>query len=416
MAGIGRSTAGTDGIPDTSGVRGRLLVVLGALSAFGPISTDLYLPALSEAATDLSTTPAGAQATLVVSMIGLGLGQLVMGPLSDRFGRRRPLLAGLVLFTVASVACAFAPTVSVLVVCRLLQALGGSAGVVIARAVVRDRCSGPRLVSVFAVLTVVVGLGPVIAPLLGSAILLVGTWRTVFAVLAVIGALLVISTAAWVGESLPADRRTAGGLGGAFVSYRVLFGDLRFLLVIGTGAAGFGSLFAYITGSPFALQVVHGCPPAVFSAVFAINGLCLMACARWVRFADPVRQMACGAGVLVVASVAMIGAGSSGALIPLLLGFALIASSWGIIGPSVTALALQRHPERAGAAAALLGALQFVVGAVAGSLVGHGADAGVTALVAVVVGSAICFVTLVVAVWMGERGTRHTADAGKPGA
>ncbi|MGV9670871.1 MFS transporter [Gordonia sp. NPDC003504] len=213
--------------------------------------------------------------------------------------------------------------------------------------------------SVFALLTVVVGLGPVLAPLLGSAIQLVGSWRTIFALLAVIGALLVVATAMWIPETLPPGHRVSGGvLAGASASYGRLLSDGRTWLVITTGAVGFGALFAYITGSPFAFQEVHGLSPSEFAVVFAVDGLCLMACARWVRFSRALHQIACGAAFLVAGSALLVvAAGTDG-----LAAARRLCGHRSVVGcdrPSVTALALMRHPERAGAAAALLGALQF---------------------------------------------------------
>ena len=374
-----------DTSPVEGGIRGRLLVILGALSAFAPISTDLYLPALPDAADDLGTSPSGIQITLVVSMVGLGLGQLLMGPLSDRYGRRGPLLVGVALFTAASLVCALAPNVAFLAVFRFLQALGGSAGVVIARAIVRDRLDGPRLVELFGILTVVVSVAPIVAPVLGSAILTIGSWRTIFFALVLIGVLLGAATFAWIPESLAAHHRnTDGVVTGAFRSYGILLRDGRYVAVIATSAAAFGAFFGYITGSPFALQEVHGLSPVLFSVAFGINGLCLMGAARWMRFGDPQRRIAIGAGLMVVATLGLVIAAVTDQLAPILIAFAVLAAGYGMIGPNTTALALMRHPERAGAAAALLGGTQFAGGALAGSLVGHGAESGITSLVVVI--------------------------------
>ena len=394
------------GWPSDGGIRGRLLVILGALSAFAPISTDLYLPALPDAADDLGTSASGIQITLVVSMIGLGLGQLLMGPLSDRYGRRGPLLAGTAVFTVASLLCVLAPDVVLLAVFRFLQALGGSAGVVIGRAIVRDRVAGHRLVELFGVLTVVVSLAPIIAPLLGSAILLVGSWRTIFAALVVIGVLLAIATMLWVPETLAPEHRGIGGvLPGAFRSYRILLHDPRYIAVILTSAAAFGALFAYITGSPFALQTLHGLSPQMFSIVFGINGLCLMAGARWIRVGGPGLRIAVGAGFFTVATALLLIAAATDQLAVLLVAFATLSTGYGLIAPSTAALALMSHPERAGAAAALLGATQFVGGALAGSLVGHGAENSITGLV-VVIGVSTAVTVVLAAVLNGGPGMR----------
>lgn len=239
--------------------------MLGLLSMFGPISLDLYLPALPELATDLGAPTSSAQLTITACLLGLATGQLIAGPLSDQFGRRRPLLIGLVAYLLASLACAFAPTVELLVVLRLLQGLAGSAGLVIARAVARDLYQGRELLIVYARLVLVSGLAPVVAPLLGGELAAVLDWRGIFGVLAGFGLVLVLAGAVGVPESLPAGRRTAGGLRANLAGFRELLGDRLFLgAAFASGLAG-AAMFAYIAGATFVLQRIYGMSPQEFS-------------------------------------------------------------------------------------------------------------------------------------------------------
>ena len=228
-----------------------LVLLIGALSAFAPLSIDMYLPGLPAIATELGASPAEVQLTLTACLIGLALGQLVSGPLSDTYGRRRPLLVGLALYTVASLLCAAAPTVWTLVAARLLQGLGGAAGIVIARAVVRDHYSGSAAARFFALTMLVNGLAPILAPIIGGQLLLITTWQGIFLVLAGIGAILFLVAALRLAESLPPERRRSGRLGDVARSYRGLLGDRGFMSYVLASALAFAAMFAYISASPF---------------------------------------------------------------------------------------------------------------------------------------------------------------------
>jgi DHA1 family bicyclomycin/chloramphenicol resistance-like MFS transporter len=345
--------------------RRTLALTLGGLSMFGPLSMDMYLPGLPELSRDLHASASAAQLTLTACLAGLALGQLVAGPLSDRFGRRRPVLAGVAIYTLASLLCALAPSVAVLVVLRLLQGLAGAAGIVIGRAVVRDLYAGDAAAKLFASLMLVGGAAPIAAPVLGAQLLHVTSWRGVFVVLAALGAGLLILAAAKFPESLHEDRR-------AGAARPVLIRDRRFLGYALCSGLIMGAMFAYIAGSPFVLQDIHGLSPQAFSAVFALNGLGIMGATftsgRLVGRLAPERILALGvAQAGTGAAVLLVGTSST----PLTLaGFFLVVSAVGLVNPAATTLALADHAAVAGSASALLGVSQFLIGAAAAPLVG----------------------------------------------
>ena len=352
----------------------RSIVVLGLLSTFGPISLDLYLPALPELADELASTPSAAQLTITACLIGLALGQLVAGPLSDRFGRRRPLLVGLVAYLLTSLACALAPSVEVLVALRLLQGLAGAAGLVIARAVARDLYEGRRLVLFFSRLTLISGLAPVVAPVLGGQLSRGMSWRGLFVVLAGFGALLLVA-GLLQRETLPPERRSVGGLSTTVRGFRVLLHDRFFVgAALSAGLAG-ASMFAYISGSTFVLQRIHGLSAQGFSLAFGVNSVGIMAMsqlgARLSRRRPPARVLALGLGLNLLGATAL----AVTVLLDLGLSFLLpslfvMVSALGLVFPTATALAMTDYPQQAGTASSLLGLGQFVFGALVAPLVG----------------------------------------------
>ncbi|NYH88185.1 Bcr/CflA family multidrug efflux MFS transporter [Actinopolymorpha rutila] len=352
-----------------------LIVLLGGLTALGPMTIDLYLPALPHMTRELHSSQTLLQLTLTAALVGLAVGQAVVGPLSDAVGRRRPLLVGLGTYAVASVVCAVAPTVELLVTGRLVQALGGAAGIVIARAIVRDLVSGREIARLFSLLLLVTGLAPILAPVVGGQLLRLGSWRMLFGVLTAFGVVLFVGVLLELRESLPAERRRQGGARDAANSYLRLVRDRSFLGYALAGGFGFAGMFAYISGSPFVYQGVFGISPQFYGVLFGLNGLGLMAFSqtngRLVRRVDPRRLLAigqftslAGAALLVLAAATSVG-GVVGVLLPL---FVAVASL-GMVGPNAMALGLAQHPDMAGTASALIGTLQFVVGALAGPLV-----------------------------------------------
>lgn len=352
----------------------RMAVVLGLLEVFGPISMDLYLPALPQLADDLRAGQSLAQATMSVCMLGLAFGQLVVGPLSDRFGRRRPLLAGIGLFAVLSVVCAFAPSIEVLLAARFLQGLCGSAGIVLSLAVARDLAEGVELVRLLALLTTVGALAPIVAPVIGGQLAAVIGWRGIFGVLAGIGAALLIVAATALPESLPPETRHPRKGSGEF---RVLLKDplfLGFLLVSTCGGAAF---FTYLASISFVLQDGFSLSPQLFSACFAANAVMSVLGAQVnraaVRRAGPVRMYVLGTTFTTAAAVAMLGAVLCGAgLAALLIPLALLMFAGGTTQANGNALALANHGRRAGTAAALLGTSSFAIGPIVAPLVSLG--------------------------------------------
>jgi MFS transporter, DHA1 family, multidrug resistance protein len=371
-----RSYVATAPSTGTTVRRVRFVLILGALSAFGPLSIDLYLPGLPELAHDLDAKAWEGQLTLTACITGLAIGQLLAGPLSDRLGRRRPLLVGLFAYCAASLACAFAPSIFALVALRLVQGFAGAAGIVIARAVVRDLRSGAAAARVFSLLLLVTGLAPTLAPILGGQLLRITSWRGLFVVLAAIVFAMLLGTAAGLPETLPRERRNRAGWRETSRTFHELSRDRVFMgyaLVLGIS---FGEMFAYISGSPFVLQDVYGVSAQLFSVIFAVNALGLVACgqinAALVGRVSPERLLAAGlavgalSGVSLLAVVLVGGVGLAG-ILPCL--FAMV-SSIGFVLPNSAALALVEYPHVAGSASALLGVLQFCIGAAVAPLVG----------------------------------------------
>jgi DHA1 family bicyclomycin/chloramphenicol resistance-like MFS transporter len=352
-----------------------LLVVLGGLSAFAPLSTDLYLPGLPQLGRELGAPASSVEVTLTACVVGIAMGQLLVGPLSDTVGRRRPLLAGLALYVASSLGCAAAPSIVVLDLLRLLQGVAGATGIVIARAMVRDMYSGRDAARLYATLGAIIPLAPILAPTVGGAILLVTSWRGIFAVQAGIGLALLVAVAWVTHETLAPALRHSGSIRGALSTYRDLLRSPRYSRVLSSGSLAFAGFFAYISASSFVYQSVLGLSPQAFGLLFALNGLGLLATnvmnARLVRTIAPERLFHVGlrtiatSGVLTAASaIAHLGAW---ALLPLM--FVTVCSIGLIISNSVAiSMALESH--RAGSAAALFGAAQFVVGAAVAPIVG----------------------------------------------
>ncbi|MCO5998285.1 multidrug effflux MFS transporter [Actinoallomurus rhizosphaericola] len=354
----------------------RLALILGALSAIGPLSIDMYLPALPKLTHDLSAGASLVQLTLTACLVGLAVGQVVAGPLSDTWGRRRPLLAGVTLYALASLLCAVAPNVPTLIALRLVQGAAGAAAIVIARAVVRDLYDGPEAARFFSLLMLVNGVAPVAAPVVGGQLLRATSWRGVFVLIAVIGALMVAATWAGLRETLPPGARHTGGLGSTLRTFAGLFADRVFVGYALSGGLAFAAMFAYISGSPFVVQDIYGLSPQDFSLIFAVNALGIVAAGQVSgRLAGrvPLRTLlAAGLVMSLTGGVALAVAIGTGLGLPgVLPALFLVVAAVGLVMPSSTALALTgRPPAVAGSASALLGLGQFVIGGVAAPLVG----------------------------------------------
>jgi DHA1 family bicyclomycin/chloramphenicol resistance-like MFS transporter len=357
--------------------RRRLVVILSMLAAFGPLATDMYLPALPEMTEALGADDAMGQLTISVFLAGVALAQLFYGPLSDRIGRRGPLLFGTALFALASAACGLARNMETMLVFRLLMALGGAAGMVLARAVVRDLFSGREMADFFSLLMVLMGAAPILAPLLGGQILLFAHWRVIFAVLFAAGAAACFFVWRSLPESLPPAKRQRHGIGLALAGYGQLLRNRQFMgyaLVIGFNS---GAFFTYLTCSPHVFIKLNGMSGQMYSALFGINALGMLAASavnrRLLRNFSPGTILgaaiygALPAGILL-AVCAWTGFGGLILLVALL--FATLASG-GLVLPNATTLALAPCGRAAGSASALLGTLQFGIGGLAGALAGR---------------------------------------------
>ncbi|MET9619468.1 Bcr/CflA family multidrug efflux MFS transporter [Streptomyces sp. NPDC006464] len=373
----------TDGV---TARRAGLLVtlVLGGLTALPPLSMDMYLPALPEVTEALRSPAATIQLTLTACLAGMALGQLVVGPMSDRWGRRRPLLIGMIVYVAATAVCALAPSAELLIGFRLLQGLAGAAGIVIARAVVRDLYDGVEMARFFSTLMLISGVAPIIAPLIGGQILRIADWRGVFHVLTLIGVLLTLVVWRFLGETLPPERRHEGGVGEALRTMRGLLADRVFTGYMLSGGLAFAVLFAYISASPFVVQEIYGASPQAFSLLFGLNSIGLVAVGQvngklLVGRVSLDKALGWGLCVILLASVALLlmtsGVFGEVGLVPIAAGLFVLMSAMGLAMPNTNAQALMRTPHAAGSASALLGTSSFLIGAVASPLVGIAGEA-----------------------------------------
>ncbi|MGE5478374.1 MAG: Bcr/CflA family multidrug efflux MFS transporter [Bacteroidales bacterium] len=353
----------------------RFVLCLGAITALGPLSIDMYLPALPRIAADFAAQPSVVQASLSACILGLALGQLLVGPVSDAVGRRRPLFFGLAVYALMSVLCALAPTAPLLVAARFAQGLAGSAALVIATAVARDLYHGPAAARFFSTLMLVMGLAPILAPVLGAQVLRVVSWHGIFVILAGAGLALLGVAATLLPETLPPERRRGGGLRPALEAFAGVLRDRCFAGNAAVAGLAFAAMFAYISGSPFVLQKIYGVSAQDFALVFGVNALGLIGLSqvngRLVHRIGPHRLMGVGlaalaAGALFLQAAVALGLG----LAAVLGGLFVVVASQGLIAPNASALALTNHGRNAGSASALLGTLRFLVGALAAPLVG----------------------------------------------
>ncbi|MGW7417993.1 Bcr/CflA family multidrug efflux MFS transporter [Streptomyces sp. NPDC054863] len=381
------ATAAAAAAPASTAVRRTSLLVtlvLGGLTALPPLSMDMYLPALPEVTKALSSPAATVQLTLTACLAGMALGQLVVGPLSDKLGRRRPLLVGMVVYVLATAICALAPNAELLIAFRLLQGLAGAAGIVIARAVVRDMYDGVEMARFFSTLMLISGVAPVIAPVIGGQVLRLTDWRGIFYVLTGVGVLLTLVVWKWLHETLPQERRHTGGVGEALRTMKGLLADRVFTGYMITGGLAFAVLFAYISASPFVVQEIYGASAQTFSLLFGVNsvGLIVVGQINGKILVGRVRLdkvLAFGLAVVTLAAVALLlmtsGVFGEVGLWPVAAALFVLMSAMGLIMPSTNTQALMRTPHAAGSASALLGTTSFLVGAIASPLVGIAGEA-----------------------------------------
>ena len=402
--------------PKLARIGGGFILLLGALTAIGPFTIDLYLAAFPQITSDLDTQPAAVQLTITATLAGLALGQLLIGSISDAVGRRRPLLAGLSLYIVASLGIVFVNSVEMLTALRFLQGFAASAGMVLSMAIVRDRFEGIQVGKALARLMLVVGVAPSIAPLIGAQFLLLGSWRYMFVALAGFGAILLALAFFLLKESLPVTLRRSGGVGAAARSYGSLLRDPVFMGLALLSGFSMAALFTYVSSATFVFQQGFGLSAQQFAWIFAsgavavtagtqINGAMLGRVAP-----EQILRWAVLAALVVTGSMVAVTALQLGIwpLIVLLVSNLLVT---GILLPAVPVLALEANAHRAGSAAALLGALQFGVGAAIAPVTGLFEEGSALAMAAVMFGATTVMVGLMIAVIPALR--RSTKDAAR---
>lgn len=387
----------------------RIILILGTLVALVPLTIDLYLPALPAIARDLNVSSSAVQFTLTGTLLGLGLGQLVIGPLSDTLGRRIPLIGGTALHIAASLLCLLAPSVALLATFRVLQGVGAAASMVVALAVLRDLFTERTAATTLSRLMLVMGVVPILAPTLGGAILVVASWRGVFAVLAALGVVLLIVALTALRETLPLERRRPGEIVPVLRTYGSLLADREFVALVLVGALGMSALFSYVSGAPFVLQGQYGLSQQMFAVVFGLGAVALIGASQLNpmlldRFTS--KQVVLGglvaSTVFGVAMTALAVTGLGG-LPGFMVALWLALGSIGFVLPNAPALALSRHGEAAGTASALLGAAQFGLGALIAPLVGVlGNDARAMATI-MMSGSMLALLILGTVVWRDRR-------------
>ncbi|GAB2613906.1 multidrug effflux MFS transporter [Pseudactinotalea suaedae] len=380
----------------------KLVLLLGSMCAIGAFTTDTYLPSLPEVAADLATTEASAQFTITATLIGAAFGQFIIGPLSDRFGRRAPVLIGLLVHIVSSLLCIAVMDVVPLIALRIIQGFGNAAAGVTAIAIIRDRLTGSEASAVLSRLMLVIGVAPMLAPTIGGAIAQVWGWRAVFAFLALFGVVLLVIVWKFMPETLPPTQRLRSTRQVA-TSYKVLARDRQFLAFALLPGLTMAAVFSYVAASPFVIRVGYGLTESQFALLFAVVGLGLVLGAQLnaalVRRFSPIRLLRLATPVMVMLAVALFVVtltgfgGLVGLIVPLWLMFAVAS----MVSPNASTLALQRHGERAGSAAALIGVSQSGVAALVAPLVvvlgGSTAAMGTVILGSAVVGFLVLLTT-----------------------
>ena len=350
-----------------------LFVTLGLLTAFGPFVTDFYLPALPALADYFRSSASMTQMSLTAGLLGLAVGQLVIGPISDRCGRRMPLLLSMAAFIAATALCIVAPNILLFNVLRLFQGFTAAGGIVLARSIAADLYTGRELARFIAMISAVNGVAPVVAPVAGGVMLDFSSWKGTFALLLFVGAALA-ALCSQVRESLPVSRRSAHGVLSAFAAYGKLFGNPRYVAFLAAYASSMSVLFAYISASPFILQQGYGLSPLAFGLCFAANAAGIgIGCAVAGHFADLCRGLRLGGGACVAAAVAVAAALWTKAPIAVVeAAFFLLMFGFGMIQPASTSIVLDCERDNAGAASAALGASGFLIGGIVSPLVGIG--------------------------------------------
>lgn len=351
------------------------IIILGTLAAFGPLTMDMYLPGFIQIANDFSTNASFVQLSLTASLLGIATGQLIIGPLSDAKGRKKPLLIALLFYIVASFICVISPNIWVFIFARYLQGFAASAGVVISRAIVRDMYSGSELTKFFALLMLINGLAPILAPIFGGVVLEYSTWTMIFVVLAIIGMMMLITVKWALPETLQTEKRTNTSIKRTIMTFIDLLKDRSFIgfaFVQGLMMAG---MFAYISGTPFIFQGIYGVTPQTYSFLFALNSVGLVIFTQITgRLAGRVREITLLFIGLTIASIAsvvlLIMISMKLSLLFIVIPLFFVVSACGMTNTASFSLAMQAQGHRAGSASALLGLLPFLLGAISAPLVG----------------------------------------------
>ena len=381
-----------------------IALILGFLASIPPFATDFYLPALPQMTTDLSASASLVQLSLTACLLGMALGQFVIGPYSDVLGRKLPLTISLLVFVISTILCVYSPNVWVLVILRFIQGFSGAGGVVLSRAIVRDLYSGYEVTKFMAILTLINGVVTILAPVVGGQLLKITDWRGIFFILGVISIIIFLSVILGIKESLPEEQRTESGLKNTVLNFGNLFKDKIFMGYTLTQGLIFGGFFGYMSASPFVLQDIYGLSAQEYSFSFAINaaGVILATyCAEKLvgKFNEGTiltffLYLSLGASALLLFSILF-----NGHIMLILLSFFLIFSCMGVISMLSNSLAMQSQDRNAGSASALLGLVPFILGAITAPLVGIGGGHTAVPMAIVIaicnIGALMCFKKLV---------------------
>ncbi len=351
------------------------IVLLGLLIAFGPLTIDMYLPSLPILTKELDATTSLTQLSLTACLLGLAFGQLINGSLSDIYGRRKPLMIALAIYIISSLLCAFSSSIWVFIFMRFLQGASGAGGIVIARSSARDLYSGPQLTKIFSLLMLVMGVAPILAPILGGQLLQFVSWRGIFIVLAILGGTMLLSVVFRLPETLSDDSRSVGGLKNTLSTFKGLLGDRTFMGYALMQGLVSGAMFSYISGSSFVFQEYYDVSPQGYSLIFGMNAAGIILASQITgRLAGHVKEtkmlkfglVFAALGSLSLLTVFILDAHISFVLVSMF----LVVATVGVVNPTCTSLAMQSQGKSAGSASALLGLLQFTFGGVIAPLVG----------------------------------------------
>ncbi len=371
-------------------------IVLGLLAAVGPFAIDMYLPALPSIAADFRASDAAVQGSLIAFFLAVAFGQIIYGPVSDSRGRRAPLYFGMVLYSLGAIGCSLAPSIEWLIAARFVQGMGACAGITIPRAIVRDLYTGPDAARLMALIMLVFSAAPILAPLFGSAVIALASWRVIFDVVALVGVLGVAITFFVLEETRPPEKRVPMDIASVMRGYRELFRDRGFIGIVLVGGFAMAGLFSFLAGSSFVYIDHFGLTPTQFSFAFAINAISFIGSAqstsRLARRFGLKRVVRGSVTLFMLATGILFGATLAGldnvyALIVMLL---VSFGAMGPVGPATVVLALEHHGPRAGSASALLGTLQLFVGMTVVSITGAVSNGTVLPLASAIFGCACC--------------------------